>query len=205
MIGIVDYGMGNLMSVFHALEMVGSEVQICRDPSELSEMERLILPGVGAFGHCIANLKETRFDLALRQAIIDEKKPVLGICLGMQAMAQKSYELGEYEGLSFFDSEVIKLSPSDKSLRVPHVGWNEVEWAFEHPLTQGIPTGTHFYFVHSFWMQCQNQADVVGACQYGGRVTAMVAKGNIAATQFHPEKSQDYGLKFLENFVKWKP
>jgi imidazole glycerol-phosphate synthase subunit HisH len=204
-IGVIDYGMGNLLSVFHALERAGSDVRICRDPSELAEVDRIVLPGVGAFGDCMANLSGRGFVEALQETVIRRKKPILGICLGMQAMARRSYEGGEHPGLGWFDADVVRLRPSDPSLRIPQIGWNDVTCRPGSPLFAGIPEKPDFYFVHSYYMKCEDPDDVEAACDYGGTVTAAVRKGNIFATQFHPEKSQDYGLRVLENFLKWQP
>jgi imidazole glycerol-phosphate synthase subunit HisH len=205
MIGIVDYGMGNLLSVFNAVEYLGFEVEICNDPLMLSSKERIILPGVGAFGDCIKNLKDKGFIDVLNEMVIDRRKPILGICLGMQAMAKRSYEGGEYTGLGWFDADVIRLEPKDVSLRVPHVGWNNVSFRSESPLFQNIPAGRDFYFVHSYRIKCNDEKDMEATCDYGGPFACAVRKNNIFATQFHPEKSQDYGLKVLDNFIKWNP
>jgi len=205
LIGVIDYGMGNLLSVFHALEMVGSDVRMCRKPAELSDVDRIVLPGVGAFGDCMANLTRRGFMDALHEAVILQKKPTLGICLGMQAMARRSYEGGERLGLGWFNADVVRLKPKDPSLRVPQIGWNDVSFRPDSPLFAGIPEKPDFYFVHSFHMQCEDPGQVEASCDYGGLVTAAVRKDNIFATQFHPEKSQDYGLRLLENFLKWCP
>lgn len=204
-VGIVDYGMGNLLSVLHALEMAGAEARICREPEELLRAERLVLPGVGAFGDCMRNLTERGLEEALREAVLKRGRPILGICLGMQAMAQRGFEGGEHAGLGWFAADVVRLQPQDPTLRVPHVGWNDVSFRGESPLFRGLPDGPDFYFVHSYAMQCRQQGDVAATCDYGGAFTCAVRKDNIFATQFHPEKSQDYGLKVLENFLRWNP
>ena len=205
MVGLIDYGMGNLLSVFHALEAVGSNVRICREPAEIQKMDRIVLPGVGAFGDCMANLARRGFIDALQEAVIERQRPILGICLGMQAMACRSYEGGEYAGLGWFDADVVRLMPDNPTLRIPQIGWNDVNFRSGNPLSTGIPERPDFYFVHSFYMQCRDSNDVDATCDYGGTVTAAVRKNNIVATQFHPEKSQDYGLRLLENFLKWCP
>ena len=197
--------MGNLLSVYHALEMVGSDVKVCQHPKDLDDIERIVLPGVGAFRDCIANLKQKGFVEALHEAVLLQGKPIFGICLGMQAMAARSFEGGENKGLAWFDADVIRLQPKDTSLRVPQVGWNEVTYQQDSPIFTGLPHAPDFYFVHSYFMKCNNEKDVEATCEYGGIITAAVRKENILATQFHPEKSQDYGLKVLENFLKWKP
>jgi glutamine amidotransferase len=205
MVGVIDYGMGNLFSVQHALLTAGAVVRICRNPGELDDAERIVLPGVGAFRDCIANLEGKGFAESLERAVFEKGKPLLGICLGMQVLARKSFEGGEYKGLGYFEAEVVRLAPGDPSLRVPQVGWNDLEYRSDSPLFNGVPSRADFYFVHSYYMKCAEQGDVDAVCDYGGPVTAAVRKNNVFATQFHPEKSQDYGLKILENFLKWNP
>ena len=205
MIGIIDYGMGNLLSVYSALEYLGAEVQICKYPEELADVDRLVIPGVGAFKDCIHKIKETGFEAALNEEVIGKGKPTLGICLGMQVMAKKSEEGGEFEGLGWFDAEVVRLAPTVASMKVPNVGWNEVSYLPGIPLFKGLPSKVDFYLVHSYFMSTSNSNDVVATYDYSHSVTAAVLKNNIFATQFHPEKSQDHGLKVLENFIDWKP
>lgn len=205
MIGIIDYGMGNLLSVYHALEMVGATVKICQSPADLRDAERIVLPGVGAFRDCIHNLKERGFFEVLGDAVFSQGKPILGICLGMQAMARRSFENGEYQGLGWLAADVIRLHPRDDALRIPQIGWNEVTYRPDSPLFQKLPPAPDFYFVHSYYMLCDDPGDLEATCDYGGTVTAAVRKDNIFATQFHPEKSQCYGLRVLENFLRWNP
>lgn len=205
MVGIIDYGMGNLLSVFHAVEATGHEPVICSRPADLAGMERLILPGVGAFRDCLQNLRNTGFAEALQSEVIEKGKPILGICLGMQAMARKSFEGGEFTGLGWFEADVVRIKPNDAKLRVPQIGWNNLEFQNRHPVFAGLPASPEFYFVHSYHLQCDRPEDVVAVCDYGGPVTAAVARANIVATQCHPEKSQEHGLRLLGNFMKWKP
>ncbi|MDQ7837903.1 MAG: imidazole glycerol phosphate synthase subunit HisH [Thermodesulfobacteriota bacterium] len=205
MIGIIDYGMGNLLSVYHGLEMVGAEVKVCARGEDIKDVERIVLPGVGAFGDCMTNLTEKGFTEALNKAIIHQGKPILGICLGMQAMARRGFEGGEHKGLGWIEGDVVRLQPDDPLLRVPHVGWNEVHYRQESPLFAGLPLSPDCYFVHSYHLRCDHEHDVDAICNYGGAVTAAVRRNNIFGTQFHPEKSQDYGLQVLSNFLKWKP
>ncbi|MGC8667508.1 MAG: imidazole glycerol phosphate synthase subunit HisH [Chthonomonadales bacterium] len=201
---IVDYGMGNLLSVFHAFEMVGAEAVVTRDAHEILSADRVVLPGVGAFGDCMTNLR--RFGLIeVLNKVRESGRPVLGICLGMQAMAAWSDEGGRHEGLGWFDAGVVRLTPSDTAYRVPHVGWNDIRWRRESPLFAGLPDNPDFYFVHSYAVRCASPGDVEAECDYGGIFTAAVRKENLFATQFHPEKSQDYGLQLLANFLDWKP
>jgi len=204
-VGIIDYGMGNLLSVYHAFEIIGADVILCAYPEDIRAVDRLVLPGVGAFKDCMRNLEDTGFKEALNYAVFQEGRPIMGICLGMEVMARKSYEGGEYEGLGWFEAEVLRLQPRDPSLRVPHVGWNDITYREGSHMFKGVPHSTDFYFVHSFYMSCDREEDVEATCDYGGLFTASVKKDNIFATQFHPEKSQDYGLKVLENFLNWKP
>jgi len=205
MICIVDYGMGNLLSVLHALEMAGAETRICQQPDDLLKADRLVLPGVGAFGDCMRNLQETGLAEALHEAVILKGRPTLGICLGMQAMARRSFEMGEHIGLGWLNADVIRLEPEDPSLRIPHIGWNDIRFREGSTFFRGIPTGADFYFVHSYWMKCNDERDVEATCDYGGAFTCAIRKNNIFATQFHPEKSQDYGLRILKNFLEWNP
>jgi glutamine amidotransferase len=205
MIAIVDYGMGNLLSVFNAVEMLGAKPKICSRAAELQDAERIILPGVGAFRDCMKHLTEGGFVEALQDAVSRRARPIFGICLGMQAMARTSSEGGRHPGLGWLPADVVRLTPSDPSLRVPQIGWNETEYRRSSPLFAGLPSKADFYFVHSYYMKCDDPATVEATCDYGGAVTAAVRKDNIFATQFHPEKSQDHGLKMLENFLRWNP
>ena len=204
MIGIVDYGMGNLLSVYSAFDYLGADVKICKDPSELRDVDKIVIPGVGAFKDCIDKICSTGFNEALNEEVIKKGKPVLGICLGMQVMARKSFEDGEFEGLGWFDADVIKLTP-ENALRVPNIGWNDVTYTSGVPLFKGLPSKPDFYHVHSYFMNALDPNDVVATYDYGQIVTAAVMKNNIFATQFHPEKSQDHGLRLLTNFIDWKP
>lgn len=203
-IGIVDYGMGNLLSVYHAFRAVGVEPTICSAPDTLSSMDRLVLPGVGAFRDCMTALRTTGLADALNDAVRRRGVPILGICLGMQAMARRSSEGGDCEGFGWFDAEVVKLQPQSAGLRVPHMGWNSVTHRGGSVFSR-LPEAPDFYFVHSYHMQCAEARDVEATCEYGVTIAAAVVRENVAATQFHPEKSQANGLRLLENFVGWKP
>jgi imidazole glycerol-phosphate synthase subunit HisH len=205
MIAIIDYGMGNILSVKNAISMAGEEAKIFSSTEGLDEAERIVLPGVGAFPDCMTNLRNKGFVEALEEVVFQRGTPILGICLGMQAMAKRSLEGGEHTGLGWFDAEVVRLNPKSSSLRIPQIGWNEVTYRKDSPLFAGLPDQPDFYFVHSYFMKCNDERDVDATCDYGGSVTAAVRKGNVFATQFHPEKSQDYGLKVLDNFLKWRP
>lgn len=203
-VGIVDYGMGNLLSVFNAFEMIGAAARICRQPEELAGVERIVLPGVGAFRDCIANLSERGFVEALGDAR-RTGTPIMGICLGMQVMARRSFENGETEGLGWIPADIRKLTPNEPGLRVPQIGWNEVGHREGSPLFRGLPKSPDLYFVHSYHMVCDDAACVEATCDYGGPVTAAIRHANVVATQFHPEKSQDLGIRILENFLSWNP
>jgi len=205
MIGIIDYGMGNILSVKNAFEYLGADVTICTRAEELEDAERLVLPGVGSFGDCMSNLRNRGFIDALDRAVKKQRKPILGICLGMQMMASKGYESGEFAGLGWFDAEVVRLTPAEKRLRIPHVGWNNLSFTGKSFLFDGIPANPDVYFVHSYYMKCNDKSNIIAEFDYAGRFTAAVGKENIVATQFHPEKSQDYGMRMLRNFIAWKP
>jgi glutamine amidotransferase len=207
MTGIVDYGIGNLLSVKNAVEYIGEDVETIDQPSDLEKADRIILPGVGAFGDCVENLNRRGFAGILHHLVHEKKKPIIGICVGMQMMAKFGHELGKHEGLGWFDGEVVKLNPNDKALRVPHVGWADVVYKPKSPLFGGLRGTPDFYFVHSFYMKCANEIEVDAYYDYGPdlKVTACVRKNNVFGTQFHPEKSQEHGLKILENFIKWTP
>jgi glutamine amidotransferase len=203
MVGILDYGMGNLRSVRNAFESLGVSVEMIETPQKIDQVDRIVLPGVGAFTACMANLHSKNFVSALHQSVIEQKKPILGICLGMQVMARQGFEGQPCEGLGWFDAEVRKIVTGHPSLRVPQVGWNEIEFRADSPLFQGLPSKSDVYFVHSYQMHCANPADVEATCEHGEKITAAIRKKNIFATQFHPEKSQDHGLKIIENFLNW--
>lgn len=206
MVGIVDYGMGNLMSVYNAFDYLGTDVVICKKPEDLDSVDRIVIPGVGAFKDCIAKLHSENFVNELNIQVLQKKKPTLGICLGMQVMAKISLEGGKYEGLGWFDAEVIKLHPQQElGLKIPNIGWNEISYIKSVPLFNNLPEVPDLYLVHSYYMACKEPENMVASYEYGHTVTAAVLKNNIFATQFHPEKSQDYGLSILENFIKWIP
>ncbi len=206
MIAIIDYGMGNLHSIAKALEYVGAEVIVTNDQRALQDADRLVLPGIGAFGDGMKNLRELGFVELLREEILKKNKPFLGICLGMQLLADKSSEFGEHRGLGFVSGEVVKFDFRDKQkLRVPHVGWNDVELRFPSPVFSGIKNHSDFYFVHSYYFIPKEPGVIEATCDYGGKFAAALQLRNIFATQFHPEKSQTVGLQLLENFLRWEP
>ncbi|QDU79579.1 Imidazole glycerol phosphate synthase subunit HisH 1 [Polystyrenella longa] len=199
MIKIVDYGMGNLRSVQKAFEKIGAEVEICGRAEEISSADKLVLPGVGAFRDAIAELGKQEMIDPIKQHIA-ANKPFLGICLGLQLLFEKSYEGGEFEGLSVLPGEVVRF-PDEPGYKIPHMGWNDLELTpTENPLLKGIPADAHFYFVHSYYVAPAEESDIATRTEYIRPFCSMVHRGNLFATQFHPEKSQLVGLKLLENF-----
>jgi glutamine amidotransferase len=201
MIGIIDYGLGNLTSVAGAVEKVGFKPVISADARVLGDCEKLILPGVGAFGDGMKNLRDRGLVEPLARMVTKAGKPILGICLGFQLLARTSQEFGKHEGLGWIDADVVPLDPADAKLRVPHVGWNELYQTRASVLFDDVPDEGLFYYVHSFKLRPAKPDVVIGECDYGGRFAAAVQKGAIFGTQFHPEKSQRHGLTLLKNFL----
>ena len=200
MIGIVNYGMGNLLSVYNALDFIGANVEICNTPKELINKEKIVLPGVGSFKSCMSNLVDRGFYETLDKLVMNEKRPILGICLGMQLMADKSFEGGEHKGFGWIDGDVVPINSQNSKLKIPHVGWNSINIKSENRLLNGLPENSDVYFVHSYHMKCKNNSNVIATCEYGDQLTASICKENIYGTQFHPEKSQEHGIRILENF-----
>ncbi|EME9846140.1 imidazole glycerol phosphate synthase subunit HisH [Campylobacter jejuni] len=200
MIALIDYKAGNLNSVAKAFEKIGAKNFITQDPKDLQKADKLLLPGVGSFKEAMKNLKELGFIEALKEQVLVQKKPILGICLGMQLFLERGYEGGVCEGLGFIEGEVVKFE-EDLNLKIPHMGWNELEILKQDPLYQGIDNKSDFYFVHSFYVKCKDEF-VNAKAQYGHKFVASLQKDHIFATQFHPEKSQNLGLKLLENFIR---
>lgn len=200
MIGLIDYGMGNILSVLNAFEYIGADIKVCHKSSDIKDKDKLILPGVGAFSDCIKSLDELGFIDELDNFVIQKKKPILGICLGMQVMASKSYENGIFDGLNWIDSEVVPINTKNLEIKIPHIGWNSLHNLKRNNIFYNIEENFNFYFVHSYFMKCNNMNDVIAECEYGTHITAAVNKENIFGVQFHPEKSQDYGLRIIENF-----
>jgi glutamine amidotransferase len=201
MIGIIDYGMGNLQSVQNALDSLDIASAILESPEDAGSCDRLILPGVGAFGHAIANLKKAGWIEPIRSWAADGK-PFLGICLGMQLLAEKGTEFGDNEGLGLIPGLISHLEAG--TLVVPHMGWNSLSQISSHPVLQGVAEGSDVYFVHSFAFRTESE-HVAAWCDYGERFAAIVAKGSVIGTQFHPEKSQAPGLAILRAFASWNP
>jgi glutamine amidotransferase len=202
MIAIIDYGMGNLRSVSKAFEAVGHQAVVTRDARVIGNASHVVLPGVGAFGDCMANLQ--RYDLVepVRLAI-RSGKPFLGICLGLQLLFTESEEFGVHRGLDIIPGRVKRFA-IDPGLKVPHMGWNEVSYRRACPVFEGIADGSHWYFVHSYYVDPADQAVVAATTSYGTSFVSVVWKDNVVACQFHPEKSQTVGLRLIKNFGAWK-
>ncbi len=181
-------------------------INVTSDPNKVAGADHVVLPGVGAFRACKNGLTaiEGMVD-ALTEAVIEKGRPFLGICVGMQLMASRGLEHGTTDGLGWIAGDVVKLTPDDPELKIPHMGWNDLDVKLAHPLFDGIETGQHAYFVHSYQLAAANPAHVLATVDYGGPITAIVGRDNMVGTQFHPEKSQATGLRLIENFLKWKP
>ena len=202
MIAIIDYGVGNLFSLSHSLTAVGAEAVVTGDAEVIRRADHVVLPGVGAFGDAAAKLRETKLD-ALARDIAARGTPMMGICLGMQLLLEKSFEFGEHAGLGLIPGEVRPIAeviPPD--LKIPHIGWNALDVARPHPIFQSVQPGDCVYFVHSYYgAKCEGS--VIATAEYGAPLTAAVARGNVCGCQFHPEKSGDVGLGILKAFVDW--
>lgn len=202
MIAIIDYGMGNLRSVSKAFEAVGHQAVVTRDPQVIGNASHVVLPGVGAFGDCMANLERYGLVEPVRLAI-QSGKPFLGICLGLQLLLTESEEFGVHRGLDIVSGRVKRFT-LDPGLKVPHMGWNEVRYRRACPLFEGIADGSHWYFVHSYYVDPADQAVVAATTTYGTSFVSAIWKDNVVACQFHPEKSQAVGLRLIKNFGAWK-
>ena len=202
MIAIIDYGVGNLFSLSHSLSAVGAEVVVTGDAEVIARAERVVLPGVGAFGDAAAKLRETRLD-ALVKAMARQGKPVMGICLGMQLLLEKSFEFGEHAGLGLIPGEVRPIAEViPEGLKIPHIGWNRLDVTRPHPILRDVKPGDCVYFVHSYYgARCEES--VIATAEYGAPLTAAVARGSVCGCQFHPEKSGDVGLRILRAFLDW--
>ncbi len=208
---IIDYGSGNLRSAEKAFERsvrelgLTMDIEVSGDAEAVRAADRIVLPGVGAFGDCRRGLDAVPGMTDVLEEMVHEKaRPFLGICVGMQLMATRGLEHGEHEGLGWIAGDVVEMKPSDPSLKIPHMGWNELQLTGAHPVLADLPVA-HAYFVHSYQLQAADEADVVARTDYGGPVTAAVARDNMVGTQFHPEKSQALGLALIRNFLQWKP
>ena len=214
-VAIIDYGSGNLHSARKAFERaareagVDEEIVVTSDPAAVAKADRIVLPGVGAFADCRRGLDgvDGMVD-AMTEAVRRNGRPFFGICVGMQLMASRGLEYETTLGLDWIGGDVKPIEPEDAGLKIPHMGWNTLHPQREHPLLDGIetgPNGLHAYFVHSFALEPENQDEVMAVTDYGGPLTAVVARDNMAGTQFHPEKSQKLGLALIANFLKWRP
>lgn len=200
MITIVDYGMANLRSVQKALERVGTAASISSDPAAVESASKLVLPGVGAFGDAMENLRERGLIEPLRR-FIASGRPLLGVCLGLQLLFEYGEEDGGHEGLAAIPGRVVKFTPADPTLKVPHMGWNAIRWTKPDPMLAGLTPGAHVYFVHSYYAVPTDPSVIATTTDYGQNFCSAIRSGNIFATQFHPEKSQQVGLKILSNFA----
>jgi len=211
-IAIIDYGSGNLRSAAKAFERAARKaglnkpVHVTADPEAVRAAERIVLPGVGAFGDCKSGLEALPGMIdALEDEVRKKSKPFMGICVGMQLLADTGYEHGTYKGFGWIPGEVVPIKPNDGTLKIPHMGWNDLAIKKPHAMFDSIASGTHAYFVHSFGFECTDGNNIVATVDYGGAITAAIGMDNIIATQFHPEKSQAMGLQFITNFLKWRP
>lgn len=214
-VAIIDYGSGNLHSAAKAFERAarGSEqpqkIVVTRDPDTVFRADRIVLPGVGAFADCRKGLDglDGMVD-AMTEAVRSKARPFFGICVGMQLMATQGKEYVTTPGLDWIAGDVVKIAPRDEELKIPHMGWNTLDLVREHPVLEKLPlgdNGRHAYFVHSYHLSPASEVDVIARADYGGPVTAIVGKDTAIGTQFHPEKSQRFGLALISNFLKWKP
>ena len=209
---VVDYGSGNLRSAARACERAARDrglaldVKISGRAEDVRAAERIVLPGQGAFGDCKRGLAAVPGMIeALQESVIGKGRPFLGICVGMQLMAERGLEHGVHQGLGWLQGDVVAMTPTDKALKIPHMGWNELVDLAPHPVLAGLAPGCHAYFVHSYVMRCAEPRDVLATCDYGGRFAAIVGRDNMVGTQFHVEKSQATGLALIGNFLKWRP
>ena len=209
---LVDYDSGNLHSAEKAFQRMsqegqGGEVIVSAKPEDVARATRIVLPGDGAFPACRNALMQDRAGLyeAIVEGVVTHAKPFLGICVGMQILATKGLEYKETSGFDWIGGEVVKIEPSDKSLKVPHMGWNDLNLSAQHPVLTGISTGDHAYFVHSYHFRVDDNMQRLAHVDYAGDVTAIIGRDNIIGTQFHPEKSQRTGLRLISNFLNWKP
>ena len=198
---IIDYGMGNLLSVQRAFEKCGSDAVIIGNPLELRDADRIVLPGVGAFPDAMDNLRKNGWIEELNRAVLEKETPILGICLGMQLLADKGYEVRECDGLGYIPGEIVRFTQTQEKERIPHVGWNEILKREDSPLFDGIADGTNYYFVHSYHFRVANEKNIATVTPYCREFVSSVIKDNIVGTQFHPEKSQKAGFKLIKNFL----
>ena len=203
MIAIIDYDAGNIRSVEKALLLLGQEVKITSDAKEIQTADKVILPGVGAFGDAMENLKSRGLDTVIHQ-VVEQGPPFLGICLGLQLLFERSDEAPGVDGLGILKGEIVRI-PAAEGLKIPHMGWNSLHLSHNGRLFEGIKEGSYVYFVHSYYLKAQDEKIVKASTKYGVNIHASVEKDNVFACQFHPEKSSEVGLQILKNFVKVQP
>ena len=211
-VAIVDYGSGNLCSAAKAFERaareneIRAEVNVTSAPDAIAAADSIVLPGVGAFADCRRGLMAVPgLEAALHEAVMIRARPFLGICVGMQLLADAGREFETVQGLGWIGGDVVAIEPAGSGLKIPHMGWNEIEPRSAHPLLAGLGAGVHAYFVHSYHFRLGDAADLVASTDYGGPLAAVIGRDNLAGTQFHPEKSQETGLRLIRNFLRWRP
>ena len=211
-VAIIDYGSGNLRSAAKAFERAAAEsgqdtaIRVTADADTIAAAERIVLPGVGAFADCMAGLDGLPGVRAtLEREVVEGGKPFLGICVGMQLMAERSHEHGDHQGLGWIAGAVEPIELADPALKVPHMGWNQLTISHAHPVLATLEDGMHAYFVHGYEMRCAKSEQALACTDYGGPMTAVIGRDNLIGTQFHPEKSQSVGLRLIANFLKWRP
>ncbi len=214
-IAIIDYGSGNLNSAQKAFQRaameagIDAQIIVSSDPEQVKRADRIVLPGVGAFADCREGLLALAgMEQVLQERVIDAGVPFFGICVGMQLMAERGLEKQTLPGFGWIKGDVVAYSPDDKNLKIPHMGWNTLDFIRPHPLFADIedgPTGLHAYFVHSYHLEVKDESQLLATAEYGGLISAIVGRDNMVGTQFHPEKSQNLGLAMIGNFLRWKP
>ena len=209
---IIDYGSGNLHSAQKAFEQaaraegLATKILVTSDPDQVRKADRVVLPGVGAFADCRRGLDAVPGMIdAMRESVFQSSRPFLGICVGMQLLAERGLEYETSQGLGWIAGDTVRIEPKDPALKIPHMGWNNLMRKRAHPLLENIPETLHAYFVHSYHLKAKSASDIVATTDYGGELTALVARDTIAGTQFHPEKSQKLGLALIANFLRWAP
>ena len=209
---IIDYGSGNLRSAAKAFERAAGDLRadekivVTSDPDAVATADRIVLPGQGAFADCRRGLAAVRgLEDAITEAVVARGRPFFGICVGMQLMADRGREFEVVDGLGWIGGEVVAIEPADPSFKIPHMGWNQLTVERPHPVFDGISDGDHAYFVHSYHFAVADRANLLATADYAQSVTAAVARDNMVGTQFHPEKSQEAGLRLIANFLKWRP
>ncbi len=211
-VAIIDYGSGNLRSAAKAFERAAREagisagIVLTSDADVVRQADRIVLPGVGAYADCKAGLAAVPGMIeALNEAVIERARPFLGICVGMQLMSTRGLEKTVTAGLGWIEGDVVEMTPDDPNLKIPQIGWNTINLSRDHPVFDGIETSLHAYFVHSYHFRTRRLQDRLATVDYGGAMTAVIARDNMIGTQFHPEKSQTLGLALIRNFLRWKP